>query len=180
MNRVSLLALFLVFIIAGSCVSRRKLTYLQYSDQSAEHGMEQKLRTSVTPAIYKVMPNDYLFIRVITPDPQWSALFNTQTGEGGVTQESASLSSYPVDIYGDIEIPYVGKVRVSGKTLSEIKTDLDYVFKNYVTDAAITVRLVENNLTIIGEVNAPGRYPIIKENLTIFDAIAMAGDLSVI
>jgi len=124
------------------------------------------------------MPNDYLFIRVITPDPQWSALFNMQTGEGGVTQESAALSSYPVDINGDIEIPYVNKVRVAGKTLTEIKTDLEAIFKNYVNDAAITVRMVDNFVSIIGEVNAPGRYPITKDRMTIFEAMAMAGDLS--
>ena len=63
------------------------------------------------------MPNDYLFIRVITPDPVWSALFNMQTGEGGITMESAALSSYPVDTEGNIEIPYVNKVHVAGKTL---------------------------------------------------------------
>ena len=178
MSRVILLSFFLIILVAGSCVSKRKLTYLQYSDKSGGYGMEQEIRPSVTPATYKVMPNDFIFIRVITPDPQWSALFNSQTGEGGVTQESAVISSYPVDIYGDIEIPYVGKVKVSGKTLSEIKTDLDSVFKNYVTDAAITIRLVDNNLTIIGEVNAPGRYQITKESLTVFEAIALAGDLS--
>jgi polysaccharide export outer membrane protein len=125
------------------------------------------------------MPNDYLFVRVITPDPQWSSLFNMQSGEGGITQESATLSSYPVDIEGNIEIPYVGKVQVAGKTLSAIKEELEKVFKNYVTDAAITVRMVDNNIGIIGEVNAPGRYPISKARMTIFEALAMAGDLSV-
>ena len=179
MRRTTILTAFLVILISGSCVSRKKLTYLQYSDKSDRFGIEQESRPSVTPAIYKVMPNDNLFIRVITPDPQWSALFNMQAGEGGITQESAALSSYPVDLDGDIEIPYVRKVRVAGKTLSEIKTELDSVFKNYVADAAITVRLVDNNLSIIGEVNVPGRYPITKDRLNVFEALAMAGDLSV-
>lgn len=179
MNRLSLLALFLMILMAGSCVSRRKLTYLQFSDKSARSDLADETRPSVTPSAYKVMPNDYLFIRVITPDPQWSSLFNMQSGEGGVTQESAALSSYPVDIDGNIEIPYVRKVQVAGKTLSEIKEELEIVFKNYVTDAAITVRLVDNNIGIIGEVNAPGRYPILKDRMTIFEALAMAGDLSV-
>lgn len=141
--------------------------------------MADETRPSVTPTAYKVMPNDNLFIRVITPDPQWSSLFNMQSGEGGITQESAALSSYPVDNDGNIEIPYVGKVQVAGKALSEIKAELETVFKNYVTDAAITVRLVDNNIGIIGEVNAPGRYPISKNRMTIFEALAMAGDLSV-
>jgi len=179
MKRVNLLVLLLLILIAGSCVSRRKLTYLQFSDKSERSGLTDEMRPSVTPATYKIMPNDYLFIRVITPDPQWSSLFNMQSGEGGITQESAALSSYPVDIDGSIEIPYVGEVQVAGKTLSEIKGELDIVFKSYVTDAAITVRMVDNNIGILGEVNAPGRYPITKEYMTIFEALAMAGDLSV-
>lgn len=179
MNRVNIFILLLMILIAGSCVSRRKLTYLQFSDKSARSGMTDESGPSVTPAAYKVMPNDYLFIRVITPDPQWSSLFNMQSGEGGVTQESAALSSYPVDTEGNIEIPYVGKVQVASKTLSEIKEDLEKVFKNYVTDAAITVRVVDNNIGIVGEVNAPGRYSITKDRMTIFEALAMAGDLSV-
>lgn len=179
MNRGNLLILLIMILIAGSCVSRRKLTYLQFSDKSERLGLTDEMRPSVTPATYKIMPNDYLFIRVITPDPQWSSLFNMQSGEGGITQESASLSSYPVDTDGNIEIPYVGEVQVAGKTLSEIKGELDIVFKRYVTDAAITVRMVDNNIGIIGEVNAPGRYPITKEYMTIYEALAMAGDLSV-
>lgn len=174
-----LLILLSIFLISGSCVSRKKLTYLQYTAHEPKQGIVQGSRPSVTPVAYKVMPNDYLFIRVITPDPQWSALFNIQTGEAGITEESATLSSYPVDVDGDIEIPFIGKVKVAGKTLSEIKSELEAAFKNYLNDYAITVRMVANNITIIGEVNAPGSYPITKERMTIFEALASAGDLSV-
>lgn len=174
------LSIVVLAIISGSCVSRKKLTYLQHPGKADESIISSPgIITSFTPAEYKIMPNDYLFIRVITPDPQWSALFNMQSGEGGVTQESAALSSYPVGSDGTIEIPYVGKVSVAGKNLSEIKKELETVFKNYVNDAAITVRLVDNNISIIGEVNAPGRYPITKDRMTIFDALAMSGDISI-
>ena len=179
--KIKYIVLFIVVlaIISDSCVSRRKITYLQRSGKADESIISSPgLLTSVTPAEYKIMPNDYLFIRVITPDPMWSALFNMQTGEGGITMESAALSSYPVDTEGNIEIPYVNKVHVAGKTLSEIKEELEKVFKNYLSDAAITVRMVENNIGLLGEVTAPGRYPIVKDRMTIFEALAMAGDLS--
>lgn len=154
--------------------------YLQYSGESGDKEyFAGETRASVTPADYKIMPNDNLFIRIITPDPQWSALFNQQTGEGGPTMEGALLSSYPVDLDGNIEIPYVGKLLVAGNTLSEIKANLGVALKSYVTDAAIVVRMVDNNISILGEVFAPGRYPITKDRMTIFDVIAMAGDLTV-
>lgn len=155
------------------------MTYLQYSGGAGDYNSEAgEIRVSVTPSAYRIMPYDNLFIRVITPDPQWSELFNVQTGSGGITQESAALSGYPVDDAGNIEIPYVGKVKVAGKTIAEIKNDLDSIFKNYVTDAAITVRMVNNFVSIIGEVTAPGRYPLTKDRMNIFEALSMAGDMS--
>lgn len=181
--RNSIMLIFLSFIvILSACVTRKELTYLKYSDKSAENGSSMSdTRISVTPAAYKVLAFDNLYIRVITPDPQWSELFNTMpVGPGGaLTEESASLFGYSVDSDGNIEIPYVGTVEVGGKTLSEIKTDLDSIFKNYVADAAITVRLVNNYVSILGEVNAPGRYHLSKDRLNVFDALSMAGDMSV-
>lgn len=169
-------------VVLSSCVSKRQLTYLKFSDKaSSEIQATGEGMTSVTPAAYKLMPHDNLFIRVVTPDPQWSSLFNVMpVGAGGsVTEESARLYGYPVDDNGFIEIPFVGKVMVAGKTLAEIKTELDVIFKNYVTDASITIRLVNNYISVIGEVSIPGQYPITKDRLTILEAISLAGDLTV-
>jgi polysaccharide export outer membrane protein len=167
-----------IILILSSCVSKKKLTYLQFSDQRGDYQTEGDFSTSVTPAAYKLMPYDILYIRVVTPDPQWSELFNVQTGTTGLTQESAGLSGYPIDLDGNIELPFVGKVKIAGKTLSEAKVELDSIFKNYVTDAAITIRLVNNAVSIIGEVKNPGRYIIYKDRINIFEALSLAGDLS--
>lgn len=169
-----------ILLVLNSCVSQKKLTYLQYSGNPDKSDVTaDKAWTSVTPSAYKLMPYDNLFIRVITPDPQWSAIFNSvQGGEGGaLTQESATLSGYPVDINGNIELPYVGKVIVAGKTLSELKIELDSIFKKYVTDASITVRMVNNFVSILGEVRLPGRYPLTKDRMNVFEALALAGDM---
>lgn len=173
--------LLTILLIATSCVSKKKLTYLQYSDIGNDAELPLRdLRISVTPSEYKLMPYDVLFIRVMTPDPQWSAIFNASTGEGGgsITTESAALLGYPVNDDGNIEIPFVGKVEVAGKTLSETKVRLDSIFKNYLNDAAITVRLVNNYISIIGEVSSPGRYPLTKDRINVFEALSMAGDLN--
>lgn len=171
-----------IVIILSSCVSRKQLTYLKFSGKYPDDVQPtDETRTSVTPAAYKVMPYDNLFIRVVTPDPQWSSLFNVMpVGAGGsVTEESARLYGYPVDDNGYIEIPFVGKVPVAEMTLAEIKTELDTIFKGYVTDASITIRLVNNYISVIGEVVRPGQYPITKDRLTILEAVSLAGDLTV-
>jgi polysaccharide export outer membrane protein len=177
-NSITLILLSIILIFS-SCVSKKKLTYLQYSDKSGDYQNEGNFNTSVTPAAYKIMTYDNLYIRVLTPDPQYSALFNMDVGTGTLTQESAGLSGYAVDTDGNIELPYVGKVRVAGKTLSDVKVELDSIFKNYVTDGAIIVKLVNNAVSIIGEVNAPGRYILYKDRINVFEALSLAGDLSV-
>jgi polysaccharide export outer membrane protein len=167
-------------LILSSCVSTKKLTYLQYSGMPDNSGLPVRdQRISITPAAYKLMPYDILFIRVITPDPKWSEIFNVMgTGQGGnLTAESASLLGYPVDVDGYIEIPFVGKVEVANLTISEIKIKLDSIFKNYLNDAAITVRLVNNYVSIIGEVGQPGRYPLTRDRINVIEALSLAGDM---
>ena len=94
-------------------------------------------------------------------------------------EQSADLMSYPVQEDGTIEMPYLGSVVVAGKTLNEAKVVIEALISEYVTDAAITVRLVNNYVSILGVVNSPGLYPIYKNRLNIFQAISLAGDLAI-
>jgi polysaccharide biosynthesis/export protein len=165
----------LLLVILSSCVTNRKLTYLQYK------GHKNDIIVPVTPSEYKLMPYDNLFIRVVTPDPQWAAMFNTMpvsTYSISVTEQSADLVSYPVDGDGYIQLPYAGRIKVAGKTLSMITDDVAKILKGYVADAAVTVKMVNNYVSIIGEVQRPGKYPIYKDRMNIFQALAMAGDLN--
>jgi polysaccharide export outer membrane protein len=166
---------FLVLVSLSSCVTNKKLTYIQYN------GVVNDTIEPVTPSNYKLMPYDNLFIRVVTPDPQWSAMFNTMpvtTYSISVTEQSADLVSYPVDDEGFIQLPYAGRIMVAGKTLAMVTEEVEKLLKAYVADAAVSVKMVNNYVSIIGEVQRPGRYPIYKERMNIFQALAMAGDLS--
>ena len=108
-------------------------------------------------------------------------MFNTlptTTYSVSVTEQSADLISYPVDGSGAILLPYAGKIVVAGKTLSVITTELETALKGYIADAAVTVKMINNYVSLLGEVTRPGRYPIYKDRLNIFQALAMGGDLS--
>jgi polysaccharide export outer membrane protein len=171
----NLLIPILLLVILSSCVTNRKLTYLQYK------GNRNDIIVPVTPSEYKLMPYDNLFIRVVTPDPQWAAMFNTMPVAAGsitLTEQSADLVSYPVDGEGFIQLPYAGRIKVAGKTLAMITTDVEKILKGYVADAAVTVKMVNNYVSIIGEVQRPGKYAIYKDRMNIFQALAMAGDLN--
>jgi len=159
----------------ASCVTNKKLVYLQ-----SEGAREEFI--AITPATYIIQPYDNLFIKVVTPDPNLSDMFNTMSATSygySVNELSADMLSYSVADDGTIELPYAGKFIAAGKTMSMIKSDLETVLKNYITDAVVTVKMVNNYISIIGEVQRPGRYPIYKDRLNIFQALAMAGDLGI-
>jgi polysaccharide biosynthesis/export protein len=161
-------------LLLTSCVTNKKLEYLQYN------GTKNDVIISITPSDYTILPYDNLFIRVVTPDPKWSDMFNTlPVTSGGITmtEQSADLLSYTVDGDGSIQLPYAGKFIVKGKTLDVIKTELETALKAYIADAVVMVKLVNNYVSLIGEVQQPGKYPIYKERMNIFQALAMAGDL---
>ena len=162
-------------LVLASCVTNKKLTYLQ-----SEGAREEFI--PITPDTYIIQPYDNLFIKVVTPDPKWSDMFNTMpsTSYGyGLNEQSADILSYTVNDNGTIELPYAGKFMVAGKTLKMIENELNISLKSYVTDAVVTVKMVNNYVSIIGEVQRPGRYSIYKDRLNIFQALAMAGDLGI-
>lgn len=171
----NLLLLVILTLNISSCVTNKKLTYLQ--SESVPTGEI----TGVTPSDYKVLPYDNLFIRVVTPDPKVSEMFNTlptSTYSVSVTEQSADMISYPVDGNGDINLPYIGKINVAGKTLGALNTELEGKLREYVADPAVTVKMINNYVSLLGEVNNPGKYPIYKDRLTIFQALAMGRDLT--
>lgn len=167
------------FIIAGflaamvSCVTSKRVTYLQaYDDSLTEQADSMAF-------VYKVRPSDNLYIRVITPDPKWSAMFNTLPIESptlGVGEHAMDLISYTVQENGNVDIPYIGMLPVGGKSLHEIQELIDKALSEYISDADVTVKLINNYVSILGDVRQPGLYPIFKEKLTIFQALSMAGD----
>jgi polysaccharide export outer membrane protein len=167
--------ILLTSMILASCVTNKNLTYLQYE------GTPPDTVVSVTPATYKVLPYDNLYIRVVTPDPQWSQMFNTLplTSYGVTTSEqSADLISYHVDSTGAIEIPYAGRIQVAGKNLLTITGEVETALRGFISDAAVTVKLINNYVSLIGEIQRPGRYSIYKERMNIFQALAMGNDLN--
>jgi polysaccharide biosynthesis/export protein len=182
MKSCKLLTILLISVMTLSCITSKKLTYLQSTQLPGDTAMTVRQDTvmAVQPGDYKIQPFDNLFIKVVTPDPQWSEMFNTyQANSSGsnITEQSADLISYPVDKDGNIELPYAGKFKVSDKSLRMIKPELEALLKSYVTDAAVTVKMINNYISILGEVRNPGKYAIYKDRLNIFQALAMAGDL---
>jgi polysaccharide biosynthesis/export protein len=169
-----IIGLSIAFFFLEGCVVNKKTNYLQVYDVSkyeANPDFEES---------YKLQASDNIFIRVVTPDSRYAEMFNTvPVASPGIsaTEQSVDLLSYVVQADGTVDIPYLGSIQVGGKTIEETKEILKEELTEYVADVSITVKLVNYYISILGEVTAPGRYPVYKQHLNIFQALAMAGDI---
>ena len=126
-------------------------------------------------------------------DPQLTDLFNlpyvsrqlgvssryNYSGYNGST--SQGISGYTVDANGDIDFPVLGKIHVAGMRREEIATHIknELITKNLVKDPVVTVEFMNLCISVLGEVNTPGRFNIDRDCVTILDALSMAGDLTI-
>ncbi|MDO4190707.1 MAG: polysaccharide biosynthesis/export family protein [Bacteroidales bacterium] len=128
---------------------------------------------------YRLQKGDYLDIRVNSMVKDDETLFNNGQRSTRLNGDNAHsrLFLYLVEEDGTIIFPYVGAVPVLGKTLREVKQVLEKSLEDMMNSFSVDVRLANGSFSIIGE-SGSGRYNIPKERLTIFQALAMSGDLS--
>lgn len=170
------LPLILTILLLSSCTSQQKLAYLNNLPESSGEGTF----TMEIPD-YKIQPRDVLYVTVKAMAPDGSIrdfLSSTFGGQGIAYAQGESggyLSGYDVNSDGNIVIPVVGEIKVSGLNLNETRELLqehaDHVFKN----ATVECKLLSFKFTVIGEVHAPGSYINYNNYLTVLEAIGRAG-----
>jgi len=98
--------------------------------------------------------------------------------EVSILQPEQTTSRPTVSPDGNISVPYLGSIKVKGKTITQVQKEIQIkLSRGYLKYPVITVSLVESrsrNYTISGEVNNPGAYPL-GENTTVLKAISIAG-----
>lgn len=166
-------------LLVSGCTSYRKSLYLQN---------EQVLNESLEGQLYdfRIMPKDELTIVVSTTDPEASAPFYRKIGqskEGGNTSISSmgntNLLAYLVDNQGYIDFPVLGMVKVMGLTNRECEALIREKLQPYLKEVPnVTVRTSNYKFSVLGEVNSPGTYTTDAEKVTIFEALAQAGDMT--
>lgn len=168
-----------------SCNSSKDVLYFQ--DLKAGDSVAM----AAIPIPVTVRPDDKISIVVNSRDPQLMALFNlprvnkqmSTVGQASSTNVSngQDVMGYTVDSRGEIDFPVLGKIKVEGKTREEIGSYIknELIAKNLVKDPIVTVEFMNLCVSVLGEVNSPGRYGIDRDKTTIIDALSMAGDLTI-
>ena len=165
-----------LLLIATSCASRKDVVYLQDATNGAV--------TQYTIPVPRIAKGDMLGITVNSKNRELSEPFNlTMVGYYSSFGVSAATSQqgYIVDDEGYIAFPTLGRIHVEGLTRNELNTKIvaELRDKGLLNDATVTVSLLNAQVSVLGEVAHPGRFPMVSDQLSLLDAIAMAGDLTI-
>jgi polysaccharide export outer membrane protein len=170
---------FTVFLMM-SCGSAQNVAYLQNSDS---------INFENSRFLYdaRIMPKDQITISVNTTTPEVSLPFNLLLQNAYVQSRSISttggtLMPYLVDNEGFINFPIVGKLKVGGLTKSEAEQMVTEKIRPYMAETenpVVTVTMASYSVSVLGEVARPGSFQVSREKITIFEALAQAGDLTI-
>ncbi|MDR2684060.1 MAG: polysaccharide biosynthesis/export family protein [Prevotellaceae bacterium] len=165
----------IVLITVSSCMTTREINYFQTPAEDIPNYAD-----TVGYQEYRLQRGDYLSIRLYSVRQEDVELYNDNSNN---QYENASDNSYTrlylyfVEEDGYIDYPYIGKIPALGKTTREIKYDLENRFKEVAKYCSVDVRLANRIVSIIGE-SGSKRINMPTEKITIFQALAMSGDLS--
>ena len=166
----------LIALALCSCVSRKKIVYLQnnLSNNITEYNSQYN------PTLKK---DDLLMIVVSASDNEAAQPFNLPIisilTSGNFAGTAFQYQLYLVDGNGNIDFPILGMIKVDGVSKLKFIADLKESLKKYVKDPIITVKIMNYKIAVTGEVLRPGNFNITSDRVTLLDAIALAGDLTI-
>ena len=170
---------FVCFLtIFSSCTSHKQVPYIQ-DISTLKHDEVKDLYEA------RIMPKDILTIIVHTSEPELAVPFNmTVPVSGNVNATSIYsqpvLQRYLVNNDGDIEFPVLGVLHVGGMIKEEVEALIQDKLRVYLKEQPIVnVRLVNYKISVLGEVALPGVFSVENEKINVFEALAMARDMTI-
>ena len=173
------LLIFSLPLFLFGCASYHKSVYLRHDRVLDDIEQQGRLYE------YRIMPKDELVIVVSTSDPASSVPFLRKLGQSREMSAStqgtanAKLLNYLVDNQGCIDYPVLGRFSVSGLSCRECEALIRQKLEAYLNEVPnVTVRIDNFKVSVLGEVNKPGTFTVTDERITVFEALAQAGDMT--
>lgn len=174
------LAALSVILILGSCASSKNVAYFQNADS---------ISLVASRMLYdaKIMPKDQLTITVNTTDPEAAKPFNLAVSQtlgtnGQISTGGGNLQTYLVSNDGCINFPVIGNLHVGGLTKTECESLIRDKISPYMAEGEnpiVTVRMASYRVTVTGEVARPGVVSVPSEKMSVIEALAQCGDLTI-
>lgn len=160
----------LVLVLIASCVPLQDVSYFNDINELEEPIVNPKTQKTISPF-------DRLYIKILSTDPQTSQIFNF-TEEIRNSSERNPLIGYLVDETGNITFPFVGKINVGSLSTFDAAIKIQTALNDYVSNTSITVKFIDNQISVLGEVNNQGVFAFAQDKLNIYEAISLGGGLT--
>ncbi len=165
---VGIAKLIFLILLFSSCLSQKKVLLIQ------DKGPIQQNFENTKKTAYQIQTGDHLYIKIYSLDPKTSKFFQTDLPTI-MNPTYLYLNSYLVDEQGFIDFSFVDRMQVKGMTIDEIKKKIQTSLNEYFKETTVVVKLVNFQISIIGEVHSPGSFTIDKDQINILQALALAG-----
>ena len=171
----------LAIALAG-CNASKRIVYNFNKDEA--------IKSIVGDGQIRIKPHDRLQILVSSQNSELAAPFNSSSSFNALSQNPLGVSSangiqsvqvLTVDENGMLEMPIIGKVSCAGKTRQELAADIAkrIIDGGYVNDAKVNIQFADMKIYVLGEVTRPGQFDITRDKITVLEALAMAGDMTI-
>jgi polysaccharide export outer membrane protein len=189
--KISYFFILSVLFFSVGCISNKRVIYMQDIPDGDAIKQDGELVPNKTEE-YLLQYNDVVEINITTSDPLLNSLFDLNSGRspgGGMMMGGGMmnggdifyLSGFTLNDSGIVELPVIGKVKIVGLKTEDAKILIENELKKIVRDNEyfVRVRLGGIRYSALGEFARPGKYTILQNRVTIFEAIANAGDLTI-
>ncbi len=171
----NLILLFIALLTMASCKTQEKIVYFQ--DTQANGTIDTQKAVAL-----KLIPGDKIGVNVTSATtPELAMRYNLTQGNASTSATiNANNYRYTLDENGNVDLPGIGRMKVSGLTRAEAASLIQAKYRDgIINDAVVTVSTYNQYVTILGEVKNPGQLEITRDNLNILEAIGRAGDLTI-
>lgn len=168
-------------LLLASCATNKRAAYIQQVQTDIPTAIKQDYQI-------RIKPLDRLTVTINSKDPELAAPFNAASSYNslnGLSSYSSSsngnLQILTVDKEGKIQLPIIGEIDCDGLTRNELAKKIENTIREngMVHDPIVIIQFADVKFSVLGEVARPGQFSITKDRISLFDALAMAGDLTI-
>lgn len=165
-----------------SCNASKRISYVFQGNE--------EVKALLADGQIRIKPFDRLTIVVSSQNPELAAPFNTTSSYSSLSFNPAAASTSSgsqsvqvrtVDENGWLDFPIIGKIECAGKTRSELANEIakKIIEGEYISDALVNIQFADMKFFVLGEVARPGQFDITRDKITVLEALAMAGDMTI-
>ena len=176
----NLIYYLILLLTMFSCKPKENMVYMEKEKNIAESKINQAVFYGA-----HIQSGDVLDIKVTAFDENAVRPFNlysmnNSTSPGQMNGQTAQLApqGYLVDNEGFIYFPVIGKLYIKGMTLAQLRADLEKRLLTYLAEPLVSIKQLNFNVTVLGEVKNPGQHTSASDKITILQALGLAGDMT--